>query len=128
MTQPLVYVDASDVRDGALPELKLAMRELSDFVERNEPRLISYAVYFSEDERRMAVVHIHADAASLDYHFDVAGSRFAAVADLVSLSSIKVFGRPSESARGLLKAKLELLGSGAVSIHLPHAGFGRSTT
>ena len=76
MSQPLVYVDTSAVREGALEQLKHAIGELANFVEENEPQLISYNVYFSEDGTQMSVVHVHADSASLDYHMDVAGPRF----------------------------------------------------
>ena len=125
MSQPLVYVDTSTVREGALAELKEAIRELADFVEENEPRLISYSVYFSHDEREMSVVHVHADAASLDHHMDVAGPRFERFADLVTLRSIQVFGDPSERALGQLRDKVRLLGAGEVVLHAPHAGFSR---
>jgi hypothetical protein len=90
--QPLVYVDTSEVREGALGQLREAIGALAGFVEQNEPRLVSYSVYFSEDGRRMTVVHVHADAASLDHHMEVAGPRFAAFADLVRLSSIHIYG------------------------------------
>ena len=76
MSQPLVYVDTSAVREGALEQLRHAIGELANFVEENEPQLISYNVYFSEDGTQMSVVHVHADSASLDYHMDVAGPRF----------------------------------------------------
>ena len=76
MSPPLVYVDCSEVREGALEQLRDAIRALADFIEENEPQLISYAAYFSEDGRQMTVVHVHADSASLDYHMAVAGPRF----------------------------------------------------
>ena len=38
MSQPLVYVDTSDVREGALEELRGAIGELAAFVEENEPQ------------------------------------------------------------------------------------------
>jgi hypothetical protein len=125
MTQPLVYVDTSDVRDGSLEELKGAIAELADFVEKNEPELISYSVYFSEDGSRMTVMHLHADPASLDYHMDVAGPRFGRFADLLTLSSIHIYGEPSEKALAQLRDKVRLLGSGEVIVHVPHAGFSR---
>jgi hypothetical protein len=37
MARPLVYVDASDVRDGALGQLKSALSELANRVERPNP-------------------------------------------------------------------------------------------
>jgi hypothetical protein len=125
MTQPLVYVDTSEVRDGSLEELKGAIAELADFVEKNEPELISYNVYFSEDGCRMTVLHLHADPASLDYHMDVAGPRFGRFADLLTLSSIHIYGEPSEKALAQLRDKVRRLGSGEVIVHAPHAGFSR---
>jgi hypothetical protein len=101
--QPLVYVDTSEVREGALGQLREAIAALAGFVEEHEPELISYSVYFSEDCRRMTVVHVHADRASLDHHMEVAGPRFAAFADLVRLSSIHIYGDPSEKAVGQLR-------------------------
>jgi quinol monooxygenase YgiN len=123
--QPLVYVDTSEVREGALGQLREAIAALAGFVEEHEPELISYSVYFSEDGRRMTVVHVHADRASLDHHMEVAGPRFAAFADLVRLSSIHIFGDPSEKAVGQLRDKVRLLGTGDVVVHRPHAGFAR---
>jgi quinol monooxygenase YgiN len=125
MSQPLVYLDTSEVRSGALEELTGAIRELAEFVEENEPQLISYDAYFSEDGRQMTVIHVHADRASLDYHMDVAGPRFGRFADLVTLRSIHIYGEPSEKAVGQLCDKVRLLGSGEVTVHAPHAGFGR---
>ena len=81
MSDAIVYVDTSDVREGALEELKTAMKELVDFVEANEPRLMAYNVYFSDDGTRMTVVHVHPDSASLEYHMEVAGLAFRRFVD-----------------------------------------------
>jgi len=125
MTQPLVYVDRSKVREGALEQLKSAITELAEFVEENEPRLISYSVYFSEDDSEMTVMHVHSDAASLDHHMEVLGPRLAVFADLLTLSSIHIYGEPSTTALRQLHDKIRLLGSGEVVVHGSHAGFSR---
>lgn len=125
MLQPLIYVDTSDIREGALEELREASRGLAKFIEENEPQLISYSVYFSEDADQIAFVHVHADPASLDCHMDVAGARFARFADLLTLRSIHIYGEPSEKALDQLREKVRLLGSGDVVVHPPHAGFAR---
>ena len=125
MSQPLIYIDTSDVREGGLEELKSAIGDLTDFVESHEPQIVSYAVYFSHDGRQMTVVHVHADSDSLDYHMDVAGPRFERFADLLTLSSIHIFGEPSAKAMRQLDEKVRLLGTGEVTVHPPHTGFGR---
>ena len=52
----ILYVDTSEVRDGALEELKQAINGLVDFVEAKELQLIAYNVYFSDDGTHMTVV------------------------------------------------------------------------
>lgn len=74
----------------------------------------------------MSVFHVHADSASLEFHLDVAGPAFRPFVDLVSLSSIQIYGEPSERAMEQLRAKVRLLGAGDVVVHPPLAGFLRS--
>ena len=125
MPDEIVYIDTSDVREGALEELKTAMKELVDFVEANEPRLIAYNVYFSDDGTRMTVVHVHPDSASLEYHMEVAGPAFRRFVELVTLSSIHIYGEPSEKLLEQSREKARLLGRGDVVVDALHAGFSR---
>jgi hypothetical protein len=122
----LVYVDTSDVREGALEELKSAVRELVEFVDANVPRAIAYNVYFSDDGTRMTVLHVHPDSASLEHHLEVGGAEFRKFADLLTLTSIRVYGEPSEKALRHLRDKAQLLGCGDVSVQAHHAGFSRA--
>jgi hypothetical protein len=126
MSDAIVYVDTSDVREGALDELKEGMKDLAAFVEDNEPQLVAYNVYFSDDGNRMTVVHVHPDAASLEYHLEVAAPMFRRLAGLVTLRSTQIYGEPSEKALGQSRAKAELLGQDAELVVEPlHAGFTR---
>jgi hypothetical protein len=125
MPDALVYVDTSVVRDGALEELKAGMQELADFVAANEPRLVAYNVYFSADGTTMTVVHVHPDSASLEYHLEVAGPMFRRLAELVRLSSIHIYGEPSESALKQSLEKARLWGHDEVTVQALHAGFTR---
>ena len=70
-------------------------------------------------------MHLHADSASFDYHMDVAGPAFPRFADLLTLSSIRVYGEPSDKAVGQLHEKARLLGCEEVTVHSPHTGFTR---
>jgi quinol monooxygenase YgiN len=124
MSGLLIYVDTSDVREGAVEELRKAIKELVEFI-ANEPQIVAYSVYLSDDEREMTVVHVHADAASLEYHLDVAGPAFRKLADLVTLSSIRVYGEPSKRALTQLHDKARLLGRDDVAVHGLEAGFSR---
>jgi quinol monooxygenase YgiN len=125
MSDPIVYVDTSDVREGALEALKDAIKELVDFVEANEPRLIAYNVYLSDDGTSMTVVHVHPDSASLEYHMEVVGPVLRRFVHLVTLTSIHIYGEPTEKLLKQSHEKVRLLGRGTVVVDALHAGFTR---
>jgi hypothetical protein len=125
MSQPIIYVDTSEVRAGRLEELQAAMSDLAGFVEANEPRLLAYQVYFSGDGTRMTVLHIDPDAEALEFHMTVAGPKFAPIGEFIDMLAIDVYGDPGDALLGRLRAKAELLGTGAVRVHDLRAGFDR---
>ena len=125
MSQLIFYVDTSAVRPGRLPEVKQAMNDLAEFVDANEPQLISYELYLDEDETHMAVVALHPDASSMELHMDVAGPAFRKFEGLIDLLRIDVYGRPTDTSLKQLQQTAQMLGSGTVSVHERHAGFAR---
>jgi quinol monooxygenase YgiN len=125
MSDPIVFVDTSEIREGKLEELRRAVADLAEFVETNEPNPISYQVFFSDDGRRMTVLQVHPDSASMERHMEVAGPVFAKFADLLVLRTIDIYGSPSERVVEQLLQKAELLGTATVAIHERQAGFAR---
>ncbi|MGH3731552.1 MAG: hypothetical protein ACRDTU_22825 [Micromonosporaceae bacterium] len=125
MSQLIVYVDTSEVRPGRLEELKVAMEDLTRFVEANEPQLIAYNVYFSDDGTRMTVLHVNPDSASLTSHMEVAGPKFPPIKEFITMLAIDVYGRPDDTLVERLRDKAAMLGSGVVRVHDHHAGFAR---
>jgi quinol monooxygenase YgiN len=125
MSEPIIYIDCSEVREGKLEELKTAINELVELVEANEPRLIAYNVYFTEDGTRMTVVHVHPDSASLEFHMKVASPTFPKFVKLIKLLTIDVYGKPSGNLPEQIQQKAQMLGNATVLFHGPHAGFAR---
>lgn len=125
MTDPIVFVDRSEVREEKLEELRRAVTELAEFVETNEADPISYQVFFSEDGRLMTVLQMHPDSASMERHMELAGPIFARFTDLVDLRTVDVYGSPSEKVVAQLRGKAELLGTATVAVHDRQAGFVR---
>jgi hypothetical protein len=123
--QPIVYIDTSTVRDGKLEEVKAAARRLTEFVNENMPRVASYGFSFDDDQRRMTVVALHPDSASLEFHMDVGRPEFEKFVGLIDLSRIDVYGPVSEPIIERLHAKARMLGSDVVGVHQYFAGFAR---
>jgi hypothetical protein len=128
VSSPIFYVDRSDVRPGAVADLRLAVSELVDFVESREPQLISYGFYIDEEALTMTVVAIHPDAASLELHLAVGGPEFRKVGQFITLRAIEVFGEPSLAALEQLQQKATMLGDAQVMVRSADAGFARLPT
>ncbi len=128
MSEPIFYIDSSEILEGKLEKLKAAMNELVQFVEANEPQLISYNFFLSEDDTRMTVVAIHPDSASMEFHMEVAGPAFRKFTEFIKLSKIEVYGKVSDKVLDQLRQKAQMLGSGTVVVHKLHAGIARLGT
>jgi hypothetical protein len=59
VSDPIVVIDSSEIREGRLEDLKAALKELVEFVEASEAEPIAHNIYFNEDGTRMTVVQIH---------------------------------------------------------------------
>ena len=125
MSDPLVVIDSSEIREGKLEELKSALFELAEFVEANEAAPLAYNIYFDEGDTRMTVVQVHPDSESLELHMNLAGPLFRKFTNLVDLSRVDFYGRPSEAVLAAMREKARLLGNAPVVVHELHAGFAR---
>lgn len=125
MHQPVVYVDVSDIREGRIKQLEMAMKNLAAFVQANVPALISYGFFLDEERKQMTVVAVHPDSASLEFHLDAGRTEFQKFADLIDLARIDVYGHISSAVLDRLHQKARMLGRGTVTVHEFYAGFAR---
>jgi hypothetical protein len=125
MTDPIYYVDRSDILEGSLAEVREGMRDLAAFVEEREPQLIAYHCCIDEAESTMSVLAVHPDSASMELHMTLGGPKFKAFAPLIRLRAIDVYGRPTSAVVERLHQKAEMLGGGIVTLHTLEAGFTR---
>jgi len=125
MNHFIYYVDISIIQKGKLNELKNAVQDLVEFVNLNESRPISYNIYFNEDGTQMTLMQIHPDSASLEFHLEIAGPAFQKFKDLIQLSTIQIYGNPTDNLLNLLQRKAQMLGNAKVVVHSFQTGFSR---
>lgn len=126
MSENIVYIDQSDIREGKLEEVRAGIQELVEFVEAHEPQLLGYGFYIDDAGTGMAVIAIHPDSSSLEFHMEIGGPAFRKFTELIDLRTIEVYGRPSDKVLEQLQQKVEMLGNnGSVVIREQHAGFTR---
>lgn len=125
MSEPLVFVDSSEIREGTLEEVKKGIGALVEFVEASEPRPLAYRVYLDDGGSRMTVMQIHPDSASMEFHMRVAAPAFRRFVGLITLKRMDVYGKPSDEVLEQLRQKVQMLGDATVVVHELHAGFAR---
>ena len=123
MSNPILYIDVSDIRPGKLDPVKSLMADLVDFVRANEPQLIAYDFFIDETESTMTCVVLHPDSASIEFHMDIGWEKFRAFSEHIDQRSIDVYGDANERIIERLHRKIEMLGRGRVTVHHLHSGF-----
>lgn len=53
---------------GALEAEKRRVPQLCEFIEANEPRVLAFNEYVDDDGSEVAVVQVHPDAESMEFH------------------------------------------------------------
>jgi hypothetical protein len=129
VSEPIVYIDHSDIREGSLDELKAGVQQLVDFIDVREPQLIAYGFYVDEDAAKMTVVAVHPDSASLELHLEIGGAEFRKLGHLLTLTAIECYGQASERALEQLRRKAAALGRGGTVVSIGRfAGFAHLTS
>lgn len=124
VSEPIVYIDHSDIRVDSLDELKAGVQRLVDFIDAHEPQLLTYGFYIDDEAAKMTVVAVHSDSASLEFHLAIGAAEFSKLAHLVTLTGIECYGQPSDKAIDQLRTKAATLGNAGSVVSIGRfAGF-----
>jgi hypothetical protein len=127
-SEPIIYIDRSDIREGAVDELKAGVQRLVDFIRAREPQLMWYGFYIDNEAGQMTVVAVHPDSASLELHMEIGSAEFGRLAHLLRLTAIECYGQPSGRALEQLRRKAATLGDGGTVVSIGRfAGFAHPT-
>jgi quinol monooxygenase YgiN len=126
MTGPLIYVGTFTIKEGKLEEARKSLAELVDLVDTNEPRLIAFHAFLDEDGNKMAMVHVHPDSASMEFHMEIAAKHFTTAFDYIDeVISEQTFGAISPALAAEL-AKWEAPGVSVTRMPVHEGGFTRT--
>jgi hypothetical protein len=119
MAGPFIFIATNRLRLEKLEDERARVPGLVEFIEANEPRLIAFNEYASEDGTEVAVVQVHPDADSMTSHMELVAERAArAYAETVeATTSIQVFGAPSD---GIVEMLRRQAGAGVPLSIKPH--------
>jgi len=102
---PFIFIATNKLKPGKLEDERERVRELSDFIAANEPRLLAFNEYADETGTEVGVVQVHPDAQSMQFHMNVVRERAAtAYAEtLDATTTVQVFGTPDDTILQMLR-------------------------
>ena len=126
MVGPLIYVGNYSIKPGKLEEARKRLAELVDFVETNEPRLIAFHCFLDEEGNKLAVVQLHPDSASMEFHQQVNAKHFATAFDYLEPRMSDQYYGPISDALAAELAKWDEPGVEAIRMPVHEGGFTRT--
>jgi hypothetical protein len=129
MTGPFIFISQSRIKEGRLDDFKRSLREMAEFVEANEPRVIAFEAYLSDDDTEVTGVQIHPDADSMAFHMQVAFEKIMEFDQYLDTQSVEVYGVPNDVVLGMMKQIADQFGESGMSLRVrtdPVGGFTRA--
>lgn len=125
MSGPLIFISHSKVKPGKLEMYQANSKAATELVESEEPRMIAFTSYASEDGTDVSTVQVHPDPESLDLHLKIWFERLQARAfEALDSYEINVYGTPSDAVRGSLGQMASQMPGLRVRVHpVYHGGF-----
>jgi hypothetical protein len=105
MAGPFIFIATNRLKAGKLEAEGRRVPGLVDFIQANEPRLIAFNEYANDEGTEVAVVQVHPDADSFQFHMGVVQERASRAYEetLEATTSIEVFGAPTEAIYEMLR-------------------------
>jgi hypothetical protein len=122
MAAPFIVIRTFTIKPGRLEGFRQFLGEFFKIIEAKEPRLLALNAYVNDDGTEATFIHVNPDAASMEFHEDVAHEHIehARSQFLGTTTSLHVYGKPGDlilektrqlSAKGIpLSVKPEHLG------------------
>lgn len=104
MTSPFILITSHRVQDGQLETLEELGRAFVDSIDANEPDVLSFKLYLSEDGRQLSHLLVQRDAAAMDRHFQISGELIGKSLEVAETTDITVLGEPGPILSGVLAA------------------------
>ncbi len=129
MPGPFIFISQSRIKKGKLGDFKRGLREMAEFVEANEPRVIAFEAYLNDDETEVTGVQIHPDADSMSFHMQVAFEKIMGFDQYLETQSVEVYGVLNDAVLGMLTQIGDQFSGSGMSLRSrtkPVAGFTRA--
>ena len=123
MSEPIVFISHFQVKEGKLDGLKQLSQEFAKRLEAEKPRTLVFLSYLNDSGSRMTVVHVFADADSMDLHVQGTEERVKVAYEYLEPEGFEIYGTPSNEVLEMMRQEATSAGV-TLSVEPDHlAGF-----
>jgi hypothetical protein len=119
MSGPFIFISKSRIKPGKEDAYAAWCADMFPDVEEQEPRLLAFNQWESEDNTSSVVIQVHPDAESFEYHLKLFGERVQETFEYIDVESLEIYGPPSPFVEQFVRHGLENL---SVTVHPRHSG------
>src|SRR5262245_20120091 len=95
MSEPIVFVSLSRVKDGQLEGFRAFLREGARALEADKPGTVVFLAYVDASGKEAAIVHVFPDADAMDAHLQGVDERSSAADAFIGTTGYEIYGSPS---------------------------------
>ena len=97
MSEPIVFISHSTVKEGRLEDLKDFLRAGATVLEAEKPGTVAFLAYANEEGSQLSIVHVFPDADAMDLHLQGVDERAGAADEFIQTQGYEIYGTPSET-------------------------------
>lgn len=107
MAEPIVFISHSRIKEGKLGEFREHLRRNLPGMEAEKPRTLVMAAYLNDEGTMVSIVHLFADAASMDVHMEGVEERARAAFEFIETARFEIYGNPSDAVLRMMRQAAE---------------------
>ncbi|WP_165949400.1 helix-turn-helix transcriptional regulator [Kribbella turkmenica] len=119
MSSPFIVISKSRIKSDKAEAYAAWCDDMFADVEEQEPRLLAFNQWESEDHTFSVVIQVHPDAESFEYHLKLFGERVKETFDQIDVQAVEIYGPASPFVEQFVSHGLEGL---PMTLYPQHTG------
>jgi quinol monooxygenase YgiN len=103
MFDPIVFISRFRIKEGKLAGFKQFFADGEKLLQEEKPRTLLFLAYRDDNGQRMTIVHVFADADSMDLHVEGAEERSKEALEFLEPEGFEIYGSPSEDVMEMMR-------------------------
>jgi quinol monooxygenase YgiN len=121
MTQPIVFISHSSIRDGQAEGFRAFIRGGAPALQADKPGTVAFLAYLDEDATEASIVHVFANADAMNAHLEGVQERSEEADAFIRTTAYEIYGSPEPQVVQMMRAFADQSGV-PLRMHPEHVG------